>query len=191
MRPSVAFFLPITCMMLMPCENMSQNIKSNNISWSVAARLPLIAGMQKQLGVAGPFTGVSNGVLLIAGGSNFADGAKPWQGGTKIHEDDIYVLAKNDAEKFTWISPKTKHLKRKVAYGASTTIAGGVICAGGETEKANSSKDVFMMSWDAEKNDVVFKQLPSLPIPVANACMTSIGNTIYLAGGESNGKPSD
>ncbi len=191
MRSSVAFFLPITFMMLMPCENMSQNIKTNNISWSVATRLPLLAGMQKQLGVAGPFTGVSNGVLLIAGGSNFADGAKPWQGGTKIHEDDIYVLEKDAAERFAWINPKTKHLKRKVAYGASTTIAGGVICAGGETEKANSSKDVFMMRWDAGKNDVVFKQLPSLPIPVANACITSIGNTVYLAGGESNGKPSD
>ncbi len=178
-------------MMLMSCTAIAQNKNLNNISWSVAAQLPVIEGMKNQLGVAGPFAGVSNGVLLIAGGSNFADGAKPWQGGKKIHKDEIYILKKDNGGKFTWLTPKTKHLKQPVAYGASTTIAGGVICAGGETEKANGSRDVFMMIWDKAGHDVVFKQLPSLPIPVANACMTSIGNVIYLAGGESNGKATD
>lgn len=191
MKLSIALLLPIPYMMLVSCAAVAQNNKENHISWSTAAQLPAVAGMKKQLGVAGPFTGVSNGVLLIAGGSNFADGAKPWQGGKKIHKDDIYVLKKDAGEKFTWLNSKIKHLKQKVAYGASTTIAGGVICAGGETENSGSSKDVFMMRWDAAKQMVVFKQLPSLPIPVANACMTSIGNVIYLTGGESNGKPVD
>lgn len=188
MKPPFSFFLLIACMMLLSCETSAQN-NINKISWSIAAKLPAIAGMQKQLGVAGSFTGVSNGVLLIAGGSNFADGAKPWEGGKKIYKDDIYVLQRNDSEDFNWIVPETKRLKQKAAYGASTTITGGVVCAGGETERAGSSKNVFMMSWDKASHDVVIKQLPLLPIPVANACMTSIGNTIYLAGGESNGKP--
>ncbi|HWZ34910.1 MAG TPA: hypothetical protein VNW51_02065, partial [Mucilaginibacter sp.] len=179
-------------MTLLSCVAMAQNKKEGNtIIWSAGAKLPPIPGMQKQLGVAGPFTGVSNGVLLITGGSNFTDGAKPWQGGKKIHKDEIYILKKDDAGKLTWLTPKTKHLKQKVAYGACTTIAGGVICAGGETEEANSSRDVFMMTWDKARRDVVFKQLPALPIPVANACMTSIGNVIYFAGGESNGKAID
>jgi N-acetylneuraminate epimerase len=190
MKPLIALLLPFTSTMLVPGTAISQN-KKINITWSTATQLPVIASMQKQLGVAGVFTGVSDDVLLIAGGSNFADGAKPWQGGKKIHKDDIYVLKKDDEGKFTWLTPKTKHLKQKVAYGASTTIAEGVICAGGETENAGSSKDVFIMSWDAAKQDVVFKHLPSLPIPVVNACMATIGKVIYLFGGESNGKPTD
>ncbi|WP_198170105.1 Kelch repeat-containing protein [Mucilaginibacter arboris] len=166
------------------------NTKDNKITWATVAKLPVVAGMQKQLGVAGVFTGVSNDVLLIAGGSNFADGAKPWQGGKKLHRDDIYILKKEAENKFSWLKPQPAHLKQNVAYGASVTLPEGVVCAGGETDKANSSREVFMMQWDASKNEVLFKEMPSLPIPVANACMANIGRTIYLIGGESNGKPS-
>lgn len=170
--------------------NPFDNIKDNKITWATVAKLPVLAGMQKQLGVAGVFTGVSNDVLLIAGGSNFADGAKPWQGGKKLHKNDIYVLKKEAENMFTWLNPQPAHLKQKVAYGASVTLPEGVVCAGGETDEANSSREVFMMNWDAPKSEVLFKEMPSLPIPVANAGMANIGKTIYLVGGESNGKPS-
>ncbi|WP_419803341.1 Kelch repeat-containing protein [Mucilaginibacter sp.] len=170
--------------------NPVDNTKDNKITWATVAKLPVLAGMQKQLGVAGVFTGVSNDVLLIAGGSNFADGAKPWQGGKKLHQDDIYVMKKEAENKFTWLNPQPAHLKQKVAYGASVTLPVGVICAGGETDEANSSREVFMMNWDASKREVLFKEMPSLPIPVANASMSNIGKEIYLIGGESNGKPS-
>ncbi|GAC1312098.1 MAG: hypothetical protein NVSMB24_32930 [Mucilaginibacter sp.] len=146
--------------------------------------------MQEQPGVAGPFTGESNGVLLIAGGANFADGAMPWQGGKKLHHDNIYVLEKHSSH-FSWVAPKTAHLRQKIAYGASATVPGGIVCAGGETESAAGCKDVFMMRWDAKTHEVVFTTLPSLPFPVANAGMTSIGNTVYLVGGESDGKPTN
>ena len=169
---------------------MAQNKETNTVSWSVAGRLPLLAGMQKQPGVAGPFTGETNGALLVAGGANFADGAMPWQGGKKLHHDDIYVLEKH-GDHFSWVKPKTAHLRQKTAYGASATVRGGVVCAGGETESAAGCKDVFMMRWDAKIHDIVFTTLPSLPFPVANAGMTCIGNTIYLVGGESGGKPSN
>ncbi|MEX8547343.1 MAG: galactose oxidase [Mucilaginibacter sp.] len=166
------------------------NTKGSKVAWTTVAKLPVVACMQKQLGVAGVFTGVSNDVLLIAGGSNFADGAKPWQGGKKLHKNDIYVLKKEAESKFTWLNPQPAHLKQKVAYGASVTLPEGVLCAGGETDEANSSREVFMMQWDAPKNEVLFKEMPLLPIPVANAGMANIGRTIYLVGGESNGKPS-
>jgi cyclically-permuted mutarotase family protein len=169
---------------------MAQNKGTNIISWSVAARLPVLHGMRKQPGVAGPFTGQSNGVLLIAGGANFADGAMPWQGGKKLHRDEIYVLEKH-GDHFGWIKPKTAHLRQKTAYGASVTVLCGIVCAGGETDHAADCKDVFMMRWDAKTHDVVFTPLPSLPFPIANAGMASIGNTVFLGGGESGGKPTN
>jgi N-acetylneuraminate epimerase len=175
--------------MLFSLKDIAQN-NTEHITWSHPAQLPAING-NKQLGLAGVFTGVNDGVLLVAGGSNFADGAKPWQGGKKIHYDDVYVLEKHGENKFTWITPKTKHLGNKTAYGASTSIAAGIVCAGGETETSDCSSEVFLMKWNKKQQDVSFQNLPSLPVPLVNACMTSIGNVIYLFGGESKGIPSD
>ena len=175
--------------MLFSLKDVAQN-NTKHITWSQPTQLPTI-NRNKQLGLAGVFTGVNNNVLLVAGGSNFADGAKPWQGGKKIHYDDVYVLEKQGENKFTWLTPKTKHLGRKTAYGASTSVAAGVVCAGGETETSDCSTEVFLMKWNKKQQDVSFQNLPPLPIPLANACITSIGNTIYLFGGESNGLPSN
>jgi cyclically-permuted mutarotase family protein len=171
-------------------HTMAQDKNLEKISWSVPTQIPPAPGTNKQLGLAGVFTGTSNGVLIIAGGSNFADGAMPWQGGKKLHYDDVYVLEKGANGKFNWLRAKTNHLPHKIAYGASTTIPEGIVCAGGETETNPGSTAVFLMSWDPEKKDVVITDLPSLPLPLANACMTSVGKVIYLIGGESEGKPS-
>jgi len=183
----VLFFT--TYIMLFSLKDIAQN-NTKHITWSQPTQLPTING-NKQLGLAGVFTGFNNDVLLVAGGSNFADGAKPWQGGKKIHYDDIYVLEKEGGNKFTWLTPKTKHLATKTAYGASTSVAAGVVCAGGETETSDCSADVFLMKWNTKQQDVNFQNLPSLPVPLANACMASIGNVIYLFGGESKGIPSN
>src|SRR4051794_14537917 len=60
--------------------------------------LNALAGEWKQLpslpdaeGFAGSFAGVSNGALLVAGGTNFP-GKKPWEGGAKVWYDTVYVL---------------------------------------------------------------------------------------------------
>lgn len=169
-------------------DSAQNNIK--HIVWSQPISLPNLNG-KEQLGLAGVFTGVNNDVLLVAGGSNFANGAKPWQGGKKIYYDDVYVLERHGENTFTWLSPKTKHLGQKIAYGASTSVAAGVVCVGGETETADCSAEVFIMKWSKEQQDVSFENLPSLPVSLANSCMTSIGNVIYLFGGESKRVPSN
>lgn len=45
--------------------------------------LPELPELPAQLGVAGPFAGVSNDALIVAGGTNFPNGA-PWDGGGKV-----------------------------------------------------------------------------------------------------------
>jgi len=42
-------------------------------------------------GFAGSYAGVSGGALIVAGGANFPD-KRPWEGGTKIWYDRIFVL---------------------------------------------------------------------------------------------------
>lgn len=175
-------------MLNMPLTLTGQNDVAGAVEWSNVAHLPVAKNGEKQLGLAGVFAGVSNDVLLIGGGSNFP-GLKPWEGGKKVHYNEIYILKKSNRNGFTWLTSKTQ-LKNKTAYGASATLTNGIICAGGETESANSSRNTFLMQWDAGSKEVVFHDLPLLPIPLANACMTTIGKKVYLIGGESNGKPS-
>jgi len=164
----------------------AQEEKANQIAWSTFTELPSSGG-KAHIGVAGPLTGVHKGVMIIAGGANFPVG-KPWEGGKKVYNDEVFVLEK-DGKTAKWISPKTEHLNQKIAYAACTSVADGVVCIGGETE-SGAGNGAFIMQWDAMKQDIIFKTLPDLPVPVANAGAASIGNIIYMAGGESKGKPS-
>lgn len=188
MKMSRTLFLFLIYVMLISDRATAQNLDADRVSWSKAAILPGISGA-RQIGVAGPFAGVSNGVMLIAGGSNFPD-AKPWNGGRKVNRDEIYLLRKLSGDKFE-CSVLKQHLTRGVAYGASVSTDLGVVCIGGETNEASCSDGVFIMRWNEKKSEVEFSALPSTPIPIVNASASSIQNTVYLFGGESGGKPVD
>lgn len=178
-------FFCLNFMLLSPFCAGQQTV--NEIVWSDAAELPSL-GAQKHPGVAGAFAGVHNGVFLLAGGANFPKGM-PWEGGKKVYHSQIYVLRKN-GESAQWIPSKTSDLPTKIAYGASVSLPEGMVCIGGETVQG-ASKSVFLMQWNAAQNDIIFKKLPDLPIPLSNAGAAHIGTIIYAAGGESNGQPSN
>ena len=57
----------------------------SGIAWSQLQPLP------DSRGVAAPFSGVSNGALLVAGGANFPE-KMPWDGDTKVWHDGVYAL---------------------------------------------------------------------------------------------------
>ncbi|MBS1502176.1 MAG: hypothetical protein JST32_08950 [Bacteroidetes bacterium] len=172
--------------MFISYRTIAQDKDNLRISWSEASILPDISG-SKQIGVAGPFVGLTNGVMLIAGGSNFPD-AKPWDGGKKVNKDELYLLRKVHGSVFECVA-LGQHLAKGMAYGASVTTSEGIVCLGGETEKASCSTNAFIMRWDPKANKVIFEKLPLLPAPVANACAACIGRTVYLIGGERNGLP--
>lgn len=169
-----------------PKNAFAQEGTANEISWSVAARLPTPG--KPHPGLAGAFAGWHNGVLLIAGGANFPD-AMPWEGGKKAYYDEIFVLKKT-GDSLQWVRPvAAARLVEKTAYGASVSLPQGVVCLGGEGE-SGSVRTAFLMQWDDAARQVRFKVLPELPIALANAGAAAIGSTVYIAGGESNGKPS-
>ena len=104
--------LKILVFCLLPCLHFmwlsaahAQDQKANEIVWTAAANLPALSPGQKNTGVAGAFTGVHNGVLIIAGGANFPNGM-PWEGGKKAYQDAIYVLKKS-GKSYEWIASKT------------------------------------------------------------------------------------
>lgn len=139
------------------------------LNWSQLPAIP------DETGFAGSFAGVSNGALLVAGGSNFGKGGTPWNGGNKSWYDKIFVLEQANGQ---W--KEAGKLPHPLAYGVSCTWQDGVIIAGGSDATQHYS-DVLMLRYKNGKIET--EKLPSLPEPIANACGIVIGSKLYIAGG--------
>ncbi len=142
------------------------------------SRLPLawreLAAVPDALGVAAPFAGVDQNILLVGGGANFPE-RPPWEGGAKVWHDRVWALEQPEG---AW--REVGRLPRPLGYGVSFTTAEGVICVGGSDAQQHFA-DVFRLSLRDGKLHT--ETLPPLPQPVANACGAMLGKTLYVAGG--------
>jgi len=149
------------------------------LKWSGLPELPPAPGRDIQPGVAGPYAGVHNDALIVAGGANFPE-ALPWRGGKKIWHDDALVLERA-AGGYEWRTGFK--LPRPLAYGVSVNTPDGVLCIGGcDAERCYS--DVFLLKWDGQAGKLSAESLPPLPCPLAFMAGAMIGDTVYVAGGQ-------
>lgn len=125
-------------------------------------------------GFASPFAGVATGALIVAGGANFPD-KRPWEGGTKVWYDRVFVLDKPDG---AW--KVAGRLPRPIAYGVSITTKEGVVCVGGSDAQGHHA-DAFLLTLTG--GNVTTTPLPPLPRPCANMCGALAGDSLYIAGG--------
>ncbi len=138
------------------------------LRWSQLPPLPDKAGL------GAPFAGVSNGQLLVAGGTNFP-AAPLWEGGKKVWHDTVYSLASPDSK---WnLAGK---LPRPLAYGISLTTSQGVLCLGGCDAGCHYAA-VFLLTLVNGKLQA--EPIAPLPKPLAYACGALVGHTAYIAGG--------
>ena len=152
------------------------------LKWDSLPELPALTEGVDNPGVAGPFVGVHNDALIIAGGANFPN--KPlWETG-KVWHDKIYVLVK-DGEAYQWKEGGT--LSRPLAYGASVSTSEGVLCMGGD-DAETVYRDVFLLSWNKETEKVERRDFPSLPVPVAYGAAALVKDVVYLVGGQQEKK---
>lgn len=125
-------------------------------------------------GFASSFAGVSHDALLLAGGANFP-GKRPWEGGTKVWYDEVFVLPEPQG---AWI--EAGKLPRPMAYGVSLTTSGGIVCAGGGDAKEHF-RSAFLLSWDGRQLHT--QKLPELPASLAFSSGVAVGDRVYLVGG--------
>ena len=144
---------------------------AGQLEWSPLAPLP------DREGFAYPFSGVHRGALLVAGGANFPD-KKPWESGTKVWYDTIFVLERPRGE---W--RVAGRLPRPLGYGVSISTPEGVLCLGGGDVEWHHA-DAFLLLW--EQGAIATRPFPALPRPVANFCGALLGSTVYVAGGISS-----
>jgi len=135
------------------------------------------------IGVAGSFSGITDGYLVIAGGANFPNGY-PWEGGKKAFSSDIYLYTLQGKKAHEWQVYKNA-LPRKIAYGASVSISGGILCIGGcNSDSCFTDTYIIFM----QKNRPVIKSWIKLPVPLANCSLTKIENQIFVIGGQNTVK---
>ena len=153
-------------------------VAGSDLEWRKARPLP------DPVGVAAPFAGVSGGALVVAGGAQFPE-RPPWEGGTKVWTDTVWVL---DRPEGTWI--RAGRLPAPRAYGVSLTVRDAVLCVGGSDARGPVA-EVRALEWTAGRFRVrrrgpgPFGRLPGdLPIPLANAAgAMDLAGQVYVACG--------
>lgn len=143
------------------------------------AELPAEVGQTENPGLAGVFSGVIGNKLIIAGGANFPE-KKPWEGGTKVFHDRIYVYSVADTI-LTLVDNAWK-LPLKAAYGASVSIPEGLLVIGGN-DIDNCLTAVNLIQWNQSGNNLEIISYPELPFPLSFATAVLLNNSVYLIGG--------
>lgn len=169
MKKILRHIIPGLLCLVLSFHSIGNDSTKTYLQWSQLTAIP------DQVGLAGSFAGVSNGALLVAGGSNFGAGGTPWNGGVKTWYDKIFVLEQPNG---SW--KEVGKLPHPLAYGVSCTWQDGVIIAGG-SDAEKHYKDVLLLRY--KNGRIETENLPALPAPVANACGLVIGTRLYIAGG--------
>ncbi len=151
-----------------------------DVTWGEGFVLPSLDGKKDNPGVARPYAGVDNGMVLLAGGANFPD--KPLaEGGKKRFHADVYGLDCSASET-SW--KVVGQLPMPGGEGASVSTPKGIVCVSGATgsDGKTLTPRSFLMRWDGKR--VVFSDLPDFPYPVRMPAMAADGLRVYVAGGE-------
>lgn len=143
-------------------------VMTTPLAWK---QLPVLPDRE---GFAGSYAGAHRDALIVAGGANFPD-KRPWEGGTKIWYDRVFVL---EPAATAW--RETGRLPTAGGYGVSVNTPDGVVLIGGGDAKRNFD-EVWLTRWDGK--NVSFTPLPRLPKPLAMAAGALVGRVIYVAGG--------
>lgn len=157
----------------------STNQKSGvDIVWNNTLIIPGCNGMEKNVGLAGVFSGFIGEKLIIIGGANFPE-KYPWEGGTKTWWSTLYSY---DLNSDNW-TVQDNFLASPLAYGVSIQLPEGLLCIGG-CDQTQCSDKVQLIKQDDHSFAIDSLSYPSLPVPLANACGAMIDDKIYIAGGQ-------
>ncbi|MFH5833665.1 sodium/solute symporter [Halalkalibaculum sp. DA384] len=154
-----------------PAEPLSKDI----VNWNRLPDLPNPAG------VAGAFAGRAGDALIVAGGANFP-GAPPWENGSKVFHDQIYILQK-DTSGYRWLSDPELKLPHPLAYGATIRDGESLLLIGG-ADGTEVKRNVYRLKWNPGEESIEIRELPPLPRPLAFMGATRLNDRVYVAGGQ-------
>jgi cyclically-permuted mutarotase family protein len=168
-------------MMLYSLPGIGQSFTKEKLEWGQLPDLPPALGQSQQPGLAGAFSGAHHNALIIAGGANFPD-APPWEDGTKVWQDEIYVLEKT-TDGYRWHTDPQFKLPLPLAYGVSVATDEGLLCIGGNNQDQVSDR-VFIIQWQPETGTITIEEKPPMPHPLAMMAGARVNDEVYVAGGQ-------
>ena len=133
--------------------------------------LPLLPG-----GVEGAFTGISDGAIVVAGGSGGADGVADTVDFAHRYRDTVLVL---DSGSDTWV--ETDSLVTPRAFGGSLDWDNGVLCLGGQTA-TGPSDEITLLRWDRDSARLHQRRLADLPEPMTTCSAVYVAGRVYVVG---------
>ncbi len=149
---------------------MQVNAQTQSKKWELLASIP------DSLGFAGSYAGTLAGGIIYAGGAQFRGGIPPWDGGQKVWSDKIYFLS---GEHGNW--REIGRLPDALGYGASASYGEDFFIAAG-SDAAQHHKKTFQLTLKGDS--VLIKELPELPIALANVAFAQHENYWYVLGGQ-------
>ncbi|MEG1575122.1 MAG: cyclically-permuted mutarotase family protein, partial [Bacteroidales bacterium] len=138
-------------------------------------------------GVSACYAGILDGKMVMAGGCNFPK-TPVSEGGEKRFYKGVYLADIPQGEDTLLIWHKAGELPVQSAYGVSLTLPDGIICIGG-TDGTTPLTSVYILRINSGR--ITIEYLPSLPSPLDNMGGALHGDTIYVAGGNLSGEPSN
>jgi len=172
MKHSCVILLYLAALICIAVHSESAAPKQEAISWSELPELP------NKFGLGGAFTGVSNGALIVAGGSNFPHGMELMIQ-NRTWYDDIYILPNNREKK--WLTGYK--LNEPIALGASVTSDDSLILIGGSNAEGDQS-EVVQLTWNASSRITNQVSLPPLPQSLSLIGAAEIDGVVYVVGGQ-------
>lgn len=145
------------------------------------------ADLPDPLGWKGMYAGVSEGWVLLVGGSNFP--VPPRNGGRKVLSRQILMRPLLAARTEAWTVAKGT-LPNSRAEGASVSTEAGLVMLGGIGETGPVA-ETFLVRKETDTCEVRLRSLPPLPTPCASPAAVYWRGTIFVAGGEKENRGLD
>lgn len=124
-------------------------------AWSSLPPLPPRPGEDRQEGLAGAFAGHADGVLLVAGGTNFAGSQARAAAGHWYAHDGLVKRWNADIYAFLdgrWIIAGT--LPQGLAHGASFSLDQGLLLVGGQDQTSAAQARTLLLRWRGARVEV-------------------------------------
>lgn len=157
--------------------------QSDYFRYSSLPDLPPNTRYSHQPGLAGPYSGVDDNTIIVAGGANVPDGFSR-EGVAEVYHDEIFVLQRISSGGYSW-RKMAERMPFSSAYGGAVSTPYGLMCFGGSTPSAYIAKSWFI-DYKTESGVVEIKPGPDLPVPLANFAFSVVDGIVYLAGGISD-----
>ncbi len=149
------------------------------MQWNRTNQFPVTAGLSHAV------TGISNGVLIVAGGNNFS--ASP-SGELKTAYDVIYISKNHTSDNPQWV--QAGKLPFAISEAATVPYKDGLIVIGGSNGGTTFYKQVLFLQWDAVHQQVnISHPFPDLPGERSAAAAAILGDRLYVAGGRNKDNP--